>query len=270
MAKVFWKGTTGTNTFAVILRPTDGFWYNFALGAFEAYNAANVADYDVPGTEYGATGVFSATFPVVAEGIYSVLAATRAGATPAQSDLATGFLAGGDGQWDGANFTVLSDLAATDPLINSVPDGYAQGTAGWALGRIGSGRITVVSPVTSYGDIEVVRGDSYLTDQGRALTWTDADGNWPTLTDAAISFEAGDAGLVAGGAVVVATGAGKQVRVELWGAQTDDLEAGTYDYNLVAEFPGTGTSAGGEDRVTLARATLTVLDREDASEPEAS
>jgi len=151
-----------------------------------------------------------------------------------------------------------------DILGAEVPNSFAQGTAGWALGRIGTGRITTVSPISGAGDVEIVMGDSYLIDHGRALTWTDADETWPILTEAEISFEVGDGEIVAGGEVVTATGSNKQVRVQLRGEQTESPEAGTYDYNLVAVFPGTGsTEAGGVERVTLARATCTVVDRED-------
>lgn len=155
-------------------------------------------------------------------------------------------------------------VTAEDVLGGAVPDGYAQGTAGWALGRIGSGRVTTVSPVAQSGDLTLVAGDSYRRDQGRALSWTDVDAAWPTLTEAEVFIEVGDGVITAGGYVTTATGAGKQVGVQLMGDQTD-VDAGVYPFRVVAIFPGTGSGSGGawEDRVTLVEGVCTITDRED-------
>lgn len=72
----------------------------------------------------------------------------------------------------------------SDPLLNTVPGPYAQGTAGYALGRIGTGHVTVVQPVS--GDhpplLALVRGDDYHTDDGRAISFSSEA--WPNLTGA--------------------------------------------------------------------------------------
>ncbi len=71
---------------------------------------------------------------------------------------------------------------ASDPLLNSVPGAYAQGTAGYALGRIGSGRVTAVQPVS--GDpplLILVRGDDYHADDGRAISFSSEA--WPDITE---------------------------------------------------------------------------------------
>jgi hypothetical protein len=150
----------------------------------------------------------------------------------------------------------------TDPLLSDVPDSYAEGTAGFALGtleslsnRIGAGRITVVSPVAQSGQISLIQGDDYTLALGRALSWTENSSGWPTLTGSTITLEVEDGALIATGSIVVGTGSSKQVRVELTSAQTDLLPLGELRYCLVATF---GTS-----RVTLARDKCIVSDRED-------
>lgn len=153
--------------------------------------------------------------------------------------------------------------AASDPLLNLVPGSYASGTAGHSLGRIGTGRIMTVSPVSQGGDVEIVRGDSYTSALGRALSWTDASAAWPTLTDALVTFELDDGGTSIDGTVVVATGSSKSVKVEPTVTETSAIAPGVYDFAVVATYLGTGTSDR-EDRVTLVRGKATVVDREDA------
>ncbi|MFB3816139.1 MAG: hypothetical protein ACE147_00630 [Candidatus Methylomirabilales bacterium] len=107
--------------------------------------------------------------------------------------------------------------SAADPLENLVPGSYTAGTAGAALGRIGSGQIVTSSPVASSGAVTIVRGNDYAAADGRALTWTDAGGTWPNLTGATVRLRV--AGLSVTGTVVQATGPGI-VRVELTAEQT--------------------------------------------------
>jgi len=71
--------------------------------------------------------------------------------------------------------------AAADPLLNPVPGAYAQGTAGYALGRIGRAAIQVTSPVSTSGIIELTRGDDYAVADGRGLLFTSS--SWPDLTE---------------------------------------------------------------------------------------
>lgn len=76
--------------------------------------------------------------------------------------------------------------AATDPLLNPVPGSYAQGTAGQALGRIGSGTIATVSLISPPGTaLTLVRGDDYALADGRAIAFTLAT-TWPDLTGATV------------------------------------------------------------------------------------
>jgi hypothetical protein len=146
--------------------------------------------------------------------------------------------------------------ANADPLLNEVPGSYAAGTAGAALGQIGSGLITTISPIAAGGAITIMQGDDYSNSDGRALDWTDTDAAWPTLTGATITF--GAERLASGvtftkaGSVVTPTGT-KKVRVELTAAETATLAIGPYSYQVEAVLTSGRV-------ITLASGTMTVQD----------
>jgi hypothetical protein len=79
---------------------------------------------------------------------------------------------------------------AADPLLNTVPGGYASGTAGYALGRLVAASISVTAPVLSSGNVQIVRGDSYFSADGRALVWTLTGLPTINLTGAVTTFKA--------------------------------------------------------------------------------
>ncbi len=119
-----------------------------------------------------------------------------------------------------------------DPLLNTVPGAYASGTAGAALGRIGSGQISTTSIVAGNGDITIHIGDDYNSADGRAIDWTDTNVSWPDLTGA--SIKAKIAGASVTGSVVVASGAGKKVRIEPTAAQTATMKPGQWPFDVQA------------------------------------
>lgn len=87
-----------------------------------------------------------------------------------------------DGNVDDIEIAVAA-IPTTDPLLASVPGAYAQNTAGWALGQIGTAVITVTAPLSTDGStLSLVRGDDYLIAEGRALTFTST--GWEDLTSA--------------------------------------------------------------------------------------
>ena len=129
--------------------------------------------------------------------------------------------------------TLAASGGASDPLLNQVPGAYASGTAGAALGRIGSGQITTVSPVAQSGDVETIMGDDYSSTDARALDWTDTSASWPTLTDATIAVTIRGVSSYAG-SVVTATGDSKKVRLELTDVQTAAIPAGWYPFQVIA------------------------------------
>ena len=120
---------------------------------------------------------------------------------------------------------------SADPLTNSVPGTYAQGTAGYILGSINPAQVTVVSPVTVDGtSIAIIRGDDYLLTDNRALTFTGA--TWPSITGASIALKVNFSG-----AIVSYTGtvtAADSCYVELTDTQTAAMATGTFDYDLEA------------------------------------
>ena len=150
---------------------------------------------------------------------------------------------------------------AADPLTNLVPGNYASGSAGAALGRIGTASINVVSPVAVGGAIAIYYGDDYLTANNRALSWTDTAGIWPNLTGATIYFAVNADGLVTTGTCTNPGASAQNILVQLTSAQTKTfaqnvtgvppLPPAKYPYSLVAVL------SGGQ-RVTLAASLITI------------
>lgn len=134
-------------------------------------------------------------------------------------------------------------MAAGDIFV-TVPDppsatAIAQGVA--AL--IASRTVTIVSPLNRGGRLDVVRGDSYLELDGRALRFErGAEEQWPELDGWTLS-------LIAGGIEVPARTDGPDaVLVEVTAAESAGLPASPGRYALVAER--------GESRVTLRQGPL--------------
>lgn len=106
--------------------------------------------------------------------------------------------------------------------------------------------ITVVAPVMTNGDIQIRPGADYLVSQGRALRWSTDDANmWPVLTGLTIELWLRGRGYPAYpspmkfvGAIDVATGAEKEIHVEIQGANTYSLADGEYDFEVSAKGVG--------------------------------
>ena len=128
-----------------------------------------------------------------------------------------------------------------DPLENEVPGEYESGTAGHALGRIGSGQIVTVSPVAQNGDVETIQGDDYLASEGRSLDWTNTDGDWPDLIaisqGGSIAIRVIIGGVVElAGSVVTATGENKKVRCEPASTETAAIRTVQHLLQVIAEW----------------------------------
>jgi hypothetical protein len=122
-------------------RASDGFFYNFGLAAYEAYNAANIADYGLAMTMHGSSGIFSAAdpTPTVPGKFYAIL---QAGGSLAVSDFADNILYEGEaGQVDG-----LVDALLATVVDNSISLKNALRLFMAALGgkTTGSGTTSVV------------------------------------------------------------------------------------------------------------------------------
>lgn len=245
---------------------------------------ANWGNYDIPLTEKSTTGVYAANMPASQPaGDYEfILYLETVPGTPAPTDIRISGV--GAFSWNGSSvitpYTLNSELsdiqgsgfdASTDSLEdirdsltgldnleNTVPGSYPAGSAGYALGRIGSGRIDVTSLVSLNGDISVVQGDDYNATDGTALEWTASESNlWPDLTGATITFSLDDGTLTTTGSVVTPTG-NQKVRVELTSAQTSTLSEGVYSFNVRA------TLSNGRKTTLITNRTCTVYDDEES------
>lgn len=130
-------------------------------------------------------------------------------------------------------------VAGGDPLGNTVPGDYPSGSAGAALGRIGSGQIQYVSPLSTDGKtMEVKRGDDYMAVDARAFAWTDTDNMWrEPIASAVWTARMGDVVAVTKACnVVVPSGPGKQVQLDLTSEETAALELGTPAYRFDVEL----------------------------------
>lgn len=77
--------------------------------------------------------------------------------------------------------------SASDPLNNPVPGAYAEGSAGYVIGRIGTADLATQGPVSADGGtLTLVRGDDYTEDLGREITFSSE--SWPDLTNSFVEI----------------------------------------------------------------------------------
>src|SRR5579883_580281 len=221
---------TGATLYAVILNPANGQVWNGS--SFGAIVGASWGTYAVALTQQSTTPIYETSFPagITAPGNYTVLVYRQAGGSPATTDT---LVASGSITWGGAG------AAPGDPLQSPVPGAYAQGTAGWALGRIGTGQIVTTSPVAQNGAVTLVAGMDYLAADGRALAFTDATNAWPNLTGAAVTLQVYSAfdGAVQyskAGTLVSVGGPNQQIRFEPTAADTASFGRGAYHFLVYA------------------------------------
>jgi hypothetical protein len=85
MAGIIDVGSQSGLTLYFLIRNSSGQVWNGA--AFEAYNSANWANYDIAATEQTSSGYYTATFPAaIPAGKYSILAHQQSGGSPALGD----------------------------------------------------------------------------------------------------------------------------------------------------------------------------------------
>lgn len=128
-----WTGPTGQTHYAV-LTDAVGRWYNTAAPGFEAFDAAHWTDYDLAGTEFGASGVYAADMPAVAAGVYHAHVRVRAGGSPAASDTV---LRVGSVEWDGAAVVPLASRLPTASY--TAPPAAAAVAAAWGARELAAG-----------------------------------------------------------------------------------------------------------------------------------
>jgi hypothetical protein len=153
-----------------------------------------------------------------------------------QKDIATDWLVQKAGL-ENLNATVSSRAAAADYTAARAAKLDNLDVAVSSVGFDAAGEVSYLGPVAPSGDVTIVRGDSYLAADGRALEWATAqEGTWPDLTGASIKVTFGATTFT--GSVVVGTGATKRVRLELTAVQTSSLVRGRYDYDVEATLSG--------------------------------
>lgn len=144
----------------------------------------------------------------------------------------------------GRDFTVPEDHIAKFDAIKLKTD------------TIGSGTVTVVSPVATDLSISLIRGDDYKTINGRELSFSNAAGTWPDLTGAIIILTARNrnakgVSFSGTGSVITPTGANQNVTIDIEGDNTASLPTGAYSYDVQATLADQNT-------VTLVLSSLTL------------
>lgn len=143
---------SGLTLYAVLLDANGKAWYG---AAFETISGAAWASYGIALTE-AAAGIYLATMPAVATGVYSYVVYERAGGSPATSDAqrGSGWLA-----WDGSGeitpasaataAAILEDTGATLPALI----GGLEGATVTVVAAVDGGVITIYQAVTLSGTI---------------------------------------------------------------------------------------------------------------------
>jgi hypothetical protein len=90
--------TTGTTVYFQVRNSVGLIWSTVAV-AFEAYQTAHIANYNIAAAEQGsASGYFTASMPAAVAGEYNVIAKQQAGGSPAETDRT---IASGNVHWTG-------------------------------------------------------------------------------------------------------------------------------------------------------------------------
>ncbi len=263
-------GTPGSikTLFVRYRRSDDAVWY-VTGAAWEAYNPAHIAGYEIAATEVGtATGKFKATDPdPTTEGYY--LAVERAGGALVEADLLNGLF------WEGTGGPVTAAVSGGgDPWATDLATGGYTGTQAGAIEQlllsrigtpagasvsadiaeieaetddigaikaktdlIGSGTGTVVqSPISTAGAITILVGNDYYAVDGQSIDLTIPAG-YASIQSGAPSLRINLNGTnlyALPGTVVTYSSIGdpQEVRVEVARASTSVLRSGTYEYYL--------------------------------------
>lgn len=209
---------TGSVGYAVVRRLSDGYVWNGST--FVVSNDSSYASYDITiNATANDAGLFIADFPalITAAGIYAAELFETAGATRTADELP---ILSGQIAWDGSAEVHLMSI---DTLLDTINAKTA---------TISGSSVSVVSPVRDNGEIEIVRGDSYLSADGTAIVVTIDTYGGPSITGATAAFYVADAsdyddGSSAGNAVGTVTlamsGADLVVTIQLTASQTESL-----------------------------------------------
>lgn len=197
------------------------------------------------------------------------------------SDITTGFVDLGDGYylWTYDDFDetfrgavafydtstsppTLKAVAAINPeVLNllAVPlaqQAYPVDSMGRILSAVGRGIIHYITPIFPTGEVTIHQGDDYLAMDNRALEWTEAEGGaqFPDLSGATVKLYVSTTPVSVFDGTVVSNTPPRKVRVELTHAQTANLPAGAFLYELKVSIGETPQRI-----ITVARGTFNVI-----------
>ena len=153
--------------------------------------------------------------------------------------------------------TVSIELSATQELIEellaeSVSGSYdSNSVAGVLAGLMGrTPTVTVFTPVLEGGNLSIVRGDDYLSEDGRAITWTSVSGAWPDLDGTQVYFVVSDPRFFRKEVTVVdGTGTPKVLSIDLTRVETRKFTSPSYPFIVEAISPS-------GSRMTLLKGSL--------------
>jgi hypothetical protein len=145
---------------------------------------------------------------------------------------------------------VADELVADHTVVGSLFDVISDILA--KTNTIGSGTITVTSPLRAGGGLTLIRGDDYSDANGVPLTWTDTGSRWGSLIGSAISLVI--QGQTFAGTVVDAD----TLKVQLTAAQTSGLSASSVTVPTFVYYVRQTNGAG--KVTTLARGLVTIND----------
>lgn len=105
-------GLTGSTLYAIVRRPSDGAVRDVVAGAWDAWQSADIDDYDVALTEQGGSGRWLGNLPSGVTAPYTYEVCRRVGGTPAITDPVVGL--GASETWAGLTAAVLARFATVD------------------------------------------------------------------------------------------------------------------------------------------------------------
>jgi hypothetical protein len=230
--------TTGWAAYAVVRSATGTVWNGTA---FEAFNAANWATYDIALTEQGSTGYYVGTFPTVAAGVYAVEVRRQTGGSPAAAVATDPYLGGGDAEWDGTvlrgagNVNLAAWAGSAPAALNG--DNYLQ----VSVRQVG-GENATASAAVDFSLIGTVTTDGITA----ASLATGAITAASLAADAVAEIQGGLSTLTAAGLLAHEVGSGRTVSYYLMGGFNKTVRTGT-----------TFTVYSHDDTTPLASAALT-------------
>lgn len=275
-----WRGATQVVTDGAVVEVGGGF-YTYALASGSVTNANNYRARFKTSSSSVAQKHQPALWIVGAVWVERVDAAvsSRNAVTPPTVAAIRAEMDANSTKLDVATSTRMATFAytppTTPPTVGAIADGVwdellaghvIAGSTGVYLSRIGTSTVTVTGHVSVDGEaINLYAGTDYLTTESREWLLTDTDNTWPDLTGASVNFYVENEGsgvlFTKPMTVVVASGAGKQLKLEFTAANTVSLR-GTGSTQpgsaVVSTYAVTATLSNGHKVAIVPAGNLTV------------